>query len=317
MMDRTVANEIWKTIVTGESLERIGLPVWNGRVDLRGLVVPAPERSGVAARLNAFEVTRLTGLTELRGITLRHLDFSAATLKFLRFFDCRIEDCLFDGADCEDWRLWGTTVISSSFRATKLRKSVLGGVVDGSRDVYRDVDFSAADFRQTTYESAEFTACNFACARLEKIDFRSSTFANCTFEGELREVLFYGPGSAPERFTPNEMSSVDFRRANLRWVEFRRLDLTTVLLPDDERHVILEPYIPLLERILDVLRTRDDVSARRLSAVFTSRRKWAGPRQLRGVINRDDLLEACGGDLRTLAWFLDLLNRESLSLSGA
>jgi len=93
------------------------------------------------------------------------------------------------------------------------------------------------------------------------------------------------------------MVNVDLSRAKLRWVEFRGLDLDTVRFPDDEDHLILNDYPRLLDRLLQTLVGREDSASRRLAAVFGNRRKWAGQKQTRGVLNKNDLLQI-GGENR-------------------
>jgi uncharacterized protein YjbI with pentapeptide repeats len=156
------------------------------------------------------------------------------------------------------------------------------------------VDFTGADMRGTMYGAAEFLRCKFNRAKLKKVDFQSSTFTDCSFEGELRGVLFYRTGFRCERFPPNEMKRVDLRRAKLRWSEFRRLDLDEVLFPEDDDHIVVESFPETLERLLAYFRGRSDFGSRKLTARFELDKKWLGSRQRIGVLNKQDLMESVG-----------------------
>lgn len=283
-------NEAWRRLVEGKPLKGLGLASKNGRIDLRGSVVPSPS-AGPTISLPVADVTVLQGSTVVKGAVWQSLDFSGSRLDGLRFIDCVLTNCVFDECSCKDIRFWSTTVSDSTFRSTDLRQSVLGAVQGRNRNTFRNVNFSAADLRQTVYVSADFQACWFSYAKLDRVDFQGSTFANCTFEGELREVLFYRKGFKGEEYPPNKMVGVDFSRGKLRWCAFRGLDLDDVTFPNDEDHIVLNDYPEMLDRLLRSLRGREDVGSKRMVAVFTDARKWAGNR---GILNKKDLLEMGG-----------------------
>jgi len=90
------------------------------------------------------------------------------------------------------------------------------------------------------------------------------------------------------------MARVDFTRADLRSVEFRNLDLNDVYFPSDENHILVNDYPQTLDTALQFLRDRSDTSARSLAAYLGVYRRWAGPNQKRGVLNKVDLLEVAG-----------------------
>src|SRR5215813_7919414 len=126
-MNPSQAAEVWVRLIGGRSLDGLGLPVQNSRIDLRGLVAPEPR--AVRRYVAAFaDVTELGNLIVIRGAHWKGIDFSAARLGSLRFFGSTIEDCCFEGAKCRDWRMWGTTVANTSFRSADLRNAALGGV---------------------------------------------------------------------------------------------------------------------------------------------------------------------------------------------
>jgi len=136
--------------------------------------------------------------------------------------------------------------------------------------------------------------CCFADANMTKVDFQGTVFVRCAFEGKLEDVLFYRFAFKGEKFLPNEMKEVDFRRAKFHFVEFRGLDMATVAWPEGDDHIIVDDYHASLERALRVFGDRSDMGAKRLVAIFTLMKKWAGPRQRRGVVSRAELVEAGG-----------------------
>jgi pentapeptide repeat protein len=163
-------------------------------------------------------------------------------------------------------------------------------------NTFQKVDFTGADLRQTAYVSAGFVSCLFKNTRLNKVNFQGSTFMDCSFEGELREVCFNRKGFGADALPPNEMLRVDFSRAQLRSVEFRGLDLGDVYFPTDPDHILLNEYPQTLDRLLQSLRGRTDMASKKLAAAIGVDRKWAGPRQRRGILNKNDLLEIGGED---------------------
>lgn len=167
-MDSDLTSEVWQRLIEGQSFADLGLPLMDGRTDLRGLIAEGPSvrRDYVTEGMN---VSSLDRLIELRGVHWNGLDFSEARLKSLRFFDCVIENCVFDKAICHDWRLWGTVVSNCTFQSVDLRKSALAGIDKGKRNSYRSVDFTHANLRQTSYVSADFMDCVFCDAGPPKI----------------------------------------------------------------------------------------------------------------------------------------------------
>jgi uncharacterized protein YjbI with pentapeptide repeats len=292
-----MSTEVWQQLVHGKPLSEAGVPTIDGRFDLRHLHVPEPY-SVTTERMPLADATVLGGLTSIKGASWQSIDFSSSQMPGLRLSDCRIRNCVFDRCRMGDLRVWRTDFADVSFRSADLRGAVLGGTSenDGRRNTFHDVDFTAADMRGTIYGAAEFVRCKFNHAKLNKVDFQSSTFTDCSFEGELRGVLFYRRGFKGELFPPNEMKRVDFRRAKLRWSEFRGLDLDDVLFPADEDHLIVENYPETLDRFLTFFRGRSDLGSRSLVRIFDNRRKWLGAQQKVGVLNKHDLVEAAGED---------------------
>ena len=148
---------------------------------------------------------------------------------------------------------------------------------------------------------------------MAKIDFQSSSFIRCRFAGLLREVMFYDHGFKTGKPDPNPMEDVDFSEAELRMVEFRRLDLDRVKFPKSSDHLIVHRYRCVLERAVRELET--DARWKGLRAVMVHRLKWAGPRQEVGEFNRRDFVEM--GDEAEAEFAVSLLQRLEAECAGS
>jgi uncharacterized protein YjbI with pentapeptide repeats len=282
--------EVWARLLGGRSLDGLGLPTVDGRTDLRGLRAPEPTIAGEIQ--SPIRARVMKNLVEVRGATWRGLDFSGSSLEHLRVFDSVIDDCVFDDASLRGSRMWGTTISSSRFRGVDMRDCSLGGL-DQQRtwNSYRNVDFTLADLRGSSWTSGEMTDCMFTDVNLSNVEFNGTRFTRCTFAGLMREVIFYRHAFRGEDLPPNEMRDVDLRGAQLRSVEFRKLDLDTVRWPEDDDHVVIDDYPAALDRAIGVFRIRDDRTSRAFTAVLELKRKWVGADQRRGVLNKLDWLE--------------------------
>jgi len=283
----------WAHLVAGLPLERDTNALVAGRVDLRGFRLPAPQPRR-RFLFGSTTVRELAGLVVVRGGRWSRIDFSGAHLPSLRFFDTIIEDCVFDGADCRDWRIWTSEVRGTTFRGADLHGAALGGIAEEKRNTFVDVDFTRADLRETAYETALFQRCTFSDARLRGVDFNGTVFVDCVFSGELEDVSFARMPFGRTTFPPNGLVGVDFSRARLRSVEFRELDLKGVKLPNDDEHLVIDDYPAALDRALEVLKNRSDSDSRGLAAYLAVSRRWAPAGVSRGVLNRLDLVEAGG-----------------------
>ncbi len=87
--------------------------------------------------------------------------------------------------------------------------------------------------------------------------------------------MFARPGFADGDFPANEMVDVDFTEASLRMVEFRKLTLDRVRLPNRPDHIVLEDYAGALDRLIETFRAASDRTARILLAGFEGREWFA------------------------------------------
>jgi len=292
-IDDSLNLEIWDRLYQGKRLDDLSLPLRDGRFDLRGLWLPDPT---VVRRYQTpiANVTEIDPSAVFRRAKWENLDFSGSKLNGMRMFGCEIHNCRFDDCNLEGLRWWSMTITDTSFRGSNLRRAALGGVQDGRRNVYRRVDFSEADMRETAYTAAAFERCTFRHTKLVKIDFQMSSFKDCIFEGELNDVLFYCRGFKGESYPPNEMINIDFSRAKLRRVSFRGLTLDRVEFPNDGEHLVIKNFSSALETVTDALQKQGDMLSKKLIALLEIRRKWSVPNQAQGVLNRQDIIEVVG-----------------------
>ncbi|MGE5304355.1 MAG: pentapeptide repeat-containing protein [Alphaproteobacteria bacterium] len=277
-------------------MDNLGLKTRNNRIDLRELISPT------LTFIRRISTDRMEGEVFAGRVTVRKarwtgLDFTGSHLNDIGFIDCIFTDCVFDECNCKGWGVWRSLFKDTSFRGADLRGAALGPVLDRERNSFRRVDFSGADLRQTSYDSADFVGCAFNRCKLTKVDFQGSSFTDCVFQGEVREVLFYRHAFRGDSLPPNEMSGVDFGRATLRFVGFRGLNLDGVKFPQGKDHIIIEHYPETLDRLLKLLSQKTGSTStklKRLIPYLKDLRKWAGPKQQCGVINRLDLQEFIG-----------------------
>jgi fluoroquinolone resistance protein len=292
-LDESLNTAILDRLVRGKPLDGLPLDTKDGRLDLGGLTLLEP-RQKQTLEFRDVPVTQTEPVATFKGAKWRNLDFSGSKLACVRFFEAELINCRFDRCQLKDFRVWATTFRGCSFRAANLRNAVLGGVLDGKRTIYSNVDFSGADLRETVYKAAAFETCIFRNSRLQRVDFQSSTFTDCVFEGELRDVLFYERGFEGESFPKNEMLDVDFARANLHDVGFRGLTLDRVKLPDDAEHIIIKDVPKTLDRLIRLLSVQADTTAKKLVAFLNIDREWRASNQAQTVINTEDLAETVG-----------------------
>lgn len=293
MIKESLNLEIWDRLIQDKPLDGLALGTKDGRIDLNGLELPEP---AVMRRFQfkGIPMAEIDPGAVIQSIKWRNLDFGGSKLKGLRLFGCELKNCRFERCQLQDLRVWSTTFSECSFKGANLRKSALGGVQNGKRNIYFEVDFSEADLRETVYKAAAFERCAFRNAKMEKIDFQTSTFADCIFEGELRDVLFYQWSFGGEAFPANEMVNVDFSRTKLHDVAFRGLALDRVKLPEDDEHIVIKNVVASLDRLISALKQQSDTTAKKLTAFLNIDRKWVVPNQAQKVINTQDLAETIG-----------------------
>lgn len=285
--------EIWRHLVTGKSLEGLGLGTVEGRIDLRNL--QAPEPTVVESwTFGTMDVARSSGIVVIEGARWEGLDLSGASLPELQFRDTTIENCRFDKAKCKGWRIWGTSFHSCNFRGADLSSSGLGGVLGDKRSAFRQVTFDQANLRGTSHLNADIVDCSFRNAKLKGVDINGSLLERVVFEGPLADVIFRRRAARIEASTENRMIDVDFRKATFEYVEFIGLDMDRVQWPESEGHYIVTNYHAFLDLMISTWGSRKDNAALALSGVAMHIKKRCSPGQKVGVFSRAELVDAAG-----------------------
>ncbi|WP_238015437.1 pentapeptide repeat-containing protein [Dactylosporangium sp. AC04546] len=211
-----LAGVVRSRLVSGGSLDDVGLGRVDGLLDLRGISF-----GGRGAELHGRSVTGIA--------------FDSADLTALRFVGCTVRDCRFDRAFCVDWRVRTTDMSRCSFVGANLLSSSLGAWLPGEErgNVYDHVQFTKAKMRRISTSAATYVDCDFSDADLREVNFWQSSLIRCTFAGAVRQVVFEGRMLGEAKPDPNPMHAVDFSAARLRGTDFRAVDLRRVVLPND------------------------------------------------------------------------------------
>lgn len=295
---RDLAAEIAFRLVSGESFNGLDVGTYGGRVDLRGFRLPSPEAIEriVVGRLTA---TVIQGTIAIGGVRWEGLDLSYSVLPSLRFFESVIDDCVFDGARCQDWRLWRTDVSRSRFVGCDLRYSAMG-TFDGRANSWVNVVFDRADLRDTHPERARFEGCDFLGSKLRGVQFEGCSLKAVRFSGVLRDVLF-DCRELPNRPEPDPMTNVDFSGAEFHDVDFRACRFVDVVLPDEPGLRLVPNFPAVARRQLELLEENNSLEARQVKAVLEMELPWPGRPDSVGVFSRRDHLSSGGEPLADLA----------------
>jgi fluoroquinolone resistance protein len=296
-----LVSEVFARLLSGRSLTSLGLGEIEGRVDLRGLAGPSPQRQS-QFKWRQLRLEQLNELSEVENVTWRSLDLSSSILEGLRLFDMQMVDCKFDEARCLDWRLWRSDVTDCSFIGADLRHASLGAWSEGRGNNYSRVNFSQADFRESVSQAATYVDCDFSNAYLKDLNFRSSSFTRCKFAGVLHKVIFDGRKLSTGKPDLNQMEDVDFSDAILELVEFRGLNLYTVTFPADPGLWIIDDYMCVLEKSVAYLAGRKGEIEEWVRRILEERRRslQVGPEVKRGFLNRNDYVILGGETMATL-----------------
>jgi uncharacterized protein YjbI with pentapeptide repeats len=306
---RERSEEAVARLLAGERLDGLGLGEHEGRIDLRGLTTPPPERLRRFEKFGIF-FEELGDMIELRDARLEGLDLSAAVLDYLRFFRTGISDCRFEDARCQRLGLWAVDVTDTSFQGADLRRSALGPWFEGRGNVYRNVDFSRADMRDIGSSHATYIDCDLSHARLDEVEFGGSSFVRCRFAGVLRDVLFYDRTIDGEKPDPNPMEDVDFTDAELIFCDFRNLDLKDVKLPTSPDQIIVRDYPCVLRRASKRLKGDERPVALGLLGLIENGLDWLAPGREVGIYHREEFADKGPEAVKWVEQFLRELEAE-------
>lgn len=265
-----LASAAMARLVAGRSLDGLGLGEHEGRTDMRFFPAPVPTKSGTR-RVGGLAFGEMQGLFVLRDVDLVGIDFTGASLPSWRFHGSRIQDCVFDQAQCVDWRLWATDVEHCQFVGASLRQALVGSWDLGRWNRWQHVDFTGADFRAIASWAADFEKCVFDNTKLTGVQFDQCQFVDCIFSGLLRDVRFDGR-VLPDRREPRPLQHVDFANARFDGVEFLgyRLDAVSLMLPDDPEVRLIRRYDCVAPRALEILENETGMSASMIRAELSN-----------------------------------------------
>lgn len=282
-----LADEVFARLIAGKALDDLRLGEHKGRIDLRGIKAPIP------TRLRRFEFEgrffeQLGELLEFRSVSLEGLDFAGAFLDSLRFYQVRINNCRFDQALCQGWRMWASDVTETTFQDADLRSFVTGSWYEGRGTVFSRVFFCNANMTSLNSTTATYIDCDFSNAKLTKVDFQSSSFIRCKFAGRLKRVTFRDRGFKTGKPDPNPMEDIDFSEALFDEVIFHHLSLDRVRLPKAEGHIILMNYPCVLEKAIEALKNDPHPEASNLKVYLEAYARHVIPEQRVGIFADKD-----------------------------
>jgi uncharacterized protein YjbI with pentapeptide repeats len=270
-----------------------------GRDDLRGIRLDEPTfvKSIPTGTGSTMEVMK--GFLRVKGANWSSLDLTGAHLGNLRFFDSTVDDCVFDGADCNDWRLWNSRISNSSFVGANLRDAALGTWWEGKRDVWSAVDFDRADLRGVLVSGALISGCTLRDVKLNSARFKQATIEDSVISGNLDGVMFDGRDLYREP-AGSYLRNVDFSEALFANVEFRGYPFEAVTLPPGVKAI--PRFQDVAPRLQALIPGDDSLLSRRLRVHAESDATGPGSRaEAVKVYNRADFI-ARGGDEYADAW---------------
>jgi uncharacterized protein YjbI with pentapeptide repeats len=283
---RPMARQVLEQWRSGDPLDAGSLGRTDRGVDLRGFVLPDQSEP-----------------VTLAGAHLRELDLTYAQLPGLGLASCRLTNCTFLAANCSDWRIATSLVETCDFGKALLDGATIGAGSDGGRlNVWRHVGFTGASFRDAALLQAVFDHCDFTQAKLAKAEFRQCHFADSTFAGTLKQVIFDGR-DLPDLPAPTPMRRVDFSQAVLQDVEFKSCVMESVAFPSGADHLILPNLGSVADCGMERLRNLTSTAAQELRWLLRDATHGPGfdPNST-GVFVRRDLARTGGDDLARLAF---------------
>jgi uncharacterized protein YjbI with pentapeptide repeats len=246
---------------------------YDGRVDLRGLVVEKSPRVPVSDGL-----ARITQLREFDHVEVRDVDLSSSTVSDVRIFGSRFENCVFDNAKLPGYRTWSGVFERCSFKSTNLKDTMMGGPEmkdgkpwgPGSR--YEDCDFSGADLRDISTEFGRFVRCSFQRSRWYMTQTLSAVFEQCDFrEADVNQVRFDGrrfDKNGLVGLNDNKMMGCDFSTAKLYASSFLAIDCRNLIPPNGAQYVLIDAFPSKVRLALDRLKADGTENAKWLATLY-------------------------------------------------
>ena len=285
---RRLVATVLKRLEAGESLVGLGLgQTASGLTDLRGLTLPEASTVGIV-RAAGVTFAEQVGLIKLESVHLAAIDFSDARLDGLMLFHSTIEDCVFDGAEWNEGRLFSSRVERSSFRNSKLFRLGIGPEESPSRSVMRDVVFEKTDLRSFAPWGL-FERCRFDHVRMKGVFLDGARFRDCVFRGRLQDNVFAAQPRGKPEFERNDMDGCDFSEAELIHVAFNDLAMRNVMWPRSERQTLFDHYPCVLRKTVDHLQDDARPGLPGAQGVFELYLEWMHPDRREGVVHEQEL----------------------------
>lgn len=216
-------------------LQGLGLEQSEGRIVVAGLALPRP-RVASTLQIAGISLQRMTNLTHFKNLEWRNIEFRNCDLSEAKVFGGKFENCVFDRCKCSEVGFWKVHATDVRFVRCDLRAFAAGGVDrDGPLipNLYDRVVFDRCDMRRSAHSCEQYRQCAFLHSRLDKVDFMGAVFADCRFEGPLRETTFRSHDPEFSRQPANRLMNCDLTKARLDGVTFIGIDLDLAMLPDD------------------------------------------------------------------------------------
>jgi uncharacterized protein YjbI with pentapeptide repeats len=297
-------------LISGKELTRLGLGEIDGRVDLRGLVIPRPETVPFGAMGGLLLERATSPFTRIEGVSWEGLDFSWGDLSGIKLHHVRIRNCLLNGTGFSQVGMWGTEVADTSFTNSFMVDTVLGslGKFNGNtaRNQWNGVNFIRADLRDAVFHGADFADCRFEDCNLAEVQMGQCNFTRVTFSGLLREVTF-DSRDIGDRPAPKPLIDVDFSSAVFSFVAFRGTYLERVAFPDLPGLRVIPDAPRIARRQLALLGDDPSEDARMVRHLLEDDLKWPGPDDSVSIWYRSDWVQSIGESFANL--YESLLDR--------
>jgi uncharacterized protein YjbI with pentapeptide repeats len=291
----------------GGSLDRAGLGLHDGRVDMRAFDTPpgrgAETRStGRGGLLNFFKLGGGNGWITLQNARLESIDFTHARLPGLTFHRVNFVDCLFDRGDLDNAKFSACRFERCSFARAELSVVSLGQIGNPLgrplSSQFIDCRFANATLGFTFSWGSEFTTYDFSRTRFRDTHWYGSRFVDCIFAGEIKGSEFRSTGPSALRLPrrPDMLDGVDLSRTSLVECEFYGLNFNGTVFPIDNNHLVVEDFPCFVEHAIALLSDHKTKAGEYTLHSITRERARLGPAQRRGVINLSDVVDTWPAD---------------------
>ena len=290
----------------GGRLDRSGLGLYEGRVDMRAFDTPPSRAAGVlpgnrGGILDFLKRAGGKGWITLQNTRLESVDFTHARLPGLTFHRVTFVDCLFDRGDLDNVKFGACRFEHCSFARAELSVVSLGQIgTPLGRPLpsqFIDCQFANATLGFTFSWGSEFTSCDFSRTRFRDTRWYGSRFVDCTFAGEIKGSEFRSTDDSarvPRR--PDMLDGVDLSRTSLVECEFYGLNFDRTVFPRDINHLAVEDFPCFLEHTIALLADHKTKAGEYTFSSMTRELARLGPAQRRGVINLSDVVDPWPAD---------------------